>query len=46
VLVNAGVAGTQALSGRLDLTYATNHIGPFLPTIPPAGGRRAPRAGS
>jgi retinol dehydrogenase 12 len=28
---NAGVAGTQALSADgFDLTYATNHIGPFL----------------
>ena len=34
VLVNnAGVAGTRALSAdRFDLTYATNHIGPFLLT--------------
>ena len=34
VLVNnAGVAGTQALSrDGFDLTYATNHIGPFLLT--------------
>jgi len=34
VLVNnAGVAGTRALSrDRFDLTYATNHIGPFLLT--------------
>ena len=32
VLVNnAGVAGTNALSrDKFDLTYATNHIGPFL----------------
>ena len=30
---NAGVAGTEALSNdRFDLTYATNHIGPFLLT--------------
>lgn len=30
---NAGVAGTNALSrDRFDLTYATNHIGPFLLT--------------
>jgi retinol dehydrogenase 12 len=30
---NAGVAGTQALSPQgFDLTYATNHIGPFLLT--------------
>jgi retinol dehydrogenase 12 len=30
---NAGVAGTQALSADgFDLTYATNHIGPFLLT--------------
>lgn len=28
---NAGIAGTHALSAdRFDLTYATNHIGPFL----------------
>ena len=34
VLVNnAGIAGTQALSkDGFDLTYATNHIGPFLLT--------------
>ena len=34
VLVNnAGVAGTRALSADgFDLTYATNHIGPFLLT--------------
>jgi retinol dehydrogenase-12 len=34
VLVNnAGVAGTEALSADgFDLTYATNHIGPFLLT--------------
>ena len=34
VLVNnAGVAGTEALSPQgFDLTYATNHIGPFLLT--------------
>jgi dehydrogenase/reductase SDR family protein 13 len=34
VLVNnAGVAGTRALSRQgFDLTYATNHIGPFLLT--------------
>jgi retinol dehydrogenase-12 len=34
VLVNnAGVAGTKALSPQgFDLTYATNHIGPFLLT--------------
>src|SRR5256886_5162492 len=34
VLVNnAGIAGTRALStGGFDLTYATNHIGPFLLT--------------
>jgi dehydrogenase/reductase SDR family protein 13 len=34
VLVNnAGIAGTQALSADgFDLTYATNHIGPFLLT--------------
>jgi dehydrogenase/reductase SDR family protein 13 len=34
VLVNnAGVAGTNALSSEgFDLTYATNHIGPFLLT--------------
>ena len=46
VLVNnAGVAGTRALSPQgFDLTYATNHIGPFLltslllPTL-----QRAPR---
>jgi retinol dehydrogenase-12 len=30
---NAGIAGTQALSPQgFDLTYATNHIGPFLLT--------------
>ena len=30
---NAGVAGTRALSPQgFDLTYATNHIGPFLLT--------------
>ena len=30
---NAGVAGTEALSADgFDLTYATNHIGPFLLT--------------
>ena len=30
---NAGVAGTKALSPQgFDLTYATNHIGPFLLT--------------
>ena len=30
---NAGIAGTQALSADgFDLTYATNHIGPFLLT--------------
>jgi len=30
---NAGVAGTQALTREgFDLTYATNHIGPFLLT--------------
>jgi dehydrogenase/reductase SDR family protein 13 len=34
VLVNnAGIAGTRALSAEgFDLTYATNHIGPFLLT--------------
>src|SRR5207244_4668062 len=40
VLVNnAGIAGTRALSkDGFDLTYATNHIGPFLLTsllLPP-----------
>jgi dehydrogenase/reductase SDR family protein 13 len=42
---NAGVAGTQALSPQgFDLTYATNHIGPFLLTslLLPAV-RRAPQ---
>lgn len=30
---NAGIAGTRALSANgFDLTYATNHIGPFLLT--------------
>lgn len=30
---NAGIAGTEALSAdSFDLTYATNHIGPFLLT--------------
>ena len=35
VLVNnAGIAGTRALSADgFDLTYATNHIGPFLLTV-------------
>jgi dehydrogenase/reductase SDR family protein 13 len=46
VLVNnAGVAGTQALSADgFDMTYATNHIGPFLLTelLRPAL-ERAPR---
>ena len=46
VLVNnAGVAGTRALSADgFDLTYATNHIGPFLLTnlLLPAL-RRAPQ---
>jgi len=46
VLVNnAGVAGTRALSPQgFDLTYATNHIGPFLLTslLLPAL-QRAPR---
>ena len=33
IINNAGVAGTQALSrDGFDLTYATNHIGPFLLT--------------
>ena len=49
VLVNnAGVAGTAGLSGDgFDLTYATNHIGPFLLTsllLPAISARR--RAGS
>jgi retinol dehydrogenase-12 len=42
---NAGVAGTKALSPQgFDLTYATNHIGPFLLTelLLPAV-RRAPQ---
>jgi retinol dehydrogenase 12 len=42
---NAGVAGTEALSpDGFDLTYATNHIGPFLLTnlLLPAI-RRAPQ---
>ena len=42
---NAGVAGTRALSADgFDLTYATNHIGPFLLTnlLLPAL-RRAPQ---
>jgi NAD(P)-dependent dehydrogenase (short-subunit alcohol dehydrogenase family) len=30
---NAGIAGTNGLSRQgFDLTYATNHIGPFLLT--------------
>src|SRR2546427_11400573 len=45
VLVNnAGIAGARAPSkDGFDLTYATNHIGPFLPTsLPLPRGREAP----